>query len=355
MNLDSILEIIPHNRLARPRDTTKYNVANTLSFRLASKMMLSSKQDRVNTNYGGNRQNIEKMMRELWLADLGYLLCQVDQAGAEALIVAYLCRNAKYRMLFNCGIKPHTYLALKLFKEIWYKHFDQSKVVMACELPIPLLSKQEWWPALEKIIKGSDNWPDNERYYHFAKKTIHASSYGMFPPTFRLQMLKESGGIINLSLEDATKYITGFHLEFPEIKEWHYRVLRQVEETGQLRNLFDFPYNVTYKVNNNDFKDLISWIPQSTVACITRQAFVKLQQYIELNNRDWHLLHDTHDSYLAQAPEKEIGELKQKMLELIQIELTSPFDNSKFRMKAEAAVGKRWAPYKKDKCEEGLK
>jgi DNA polymerase I-like protein with 3'-5' exonuclease and polymerase domains len=341
--------------LDKPRDTTKYNISGSDTFRLASRMLLQSKQKRDNTNFGGNRQNLEKSLRKVWLADEGYLLAQADQSGAEALIVAYLCKPAKYRTLFQVGIKPHTYIALKLFKEEWVKHFDPVNVVMACNMLITDLVKQSWWKELENIIKSSDNWSANKRYYHFAKKTVHAGSYGMHAPTFILQMLKESGGEIKLTLEQGKKFLQAFHNEFPEIQEWHNRIFNQVKTKHILRNLFGFPYNITYVVNDSDFKDLIAWIPQSTVACITRQAFCRLHEYIAENKLSWHILHDTHDSYLAEAPKPEINKLKSKMQEFMQIELISPFDNSKFRMKSEVQVGKNWSPYKESLNEDGLR
>jgi hypothetical protein len=652
-----------HNLLNKPRDTTSWVIGGTDSFRLSSREFLASRQDYPGRNIGGARQNIEKSMRKVWQADDGYLLCQIDQSGAEALIVAYLCRDAKYRSLFKNGIKPHLYLGLKLFPYVWKKEMPdkEKEIEEALVVPIPQLPLLPIWKPLSAMIADSDNWESNRRYYHFSKKTIHcvdeqtevltnegwvsvseipknimvcakdgamffddvswnygdysgemihfketyldqfvtprhiiplvssdktlklraadtlvnykggrvptsgnyiggnsditedearliaaiqadgsyvfnkiifhlrkdrkvdrldyllksigikfeyqlqivdkttvdayfkfdkpprltpfltfdklfkyqllnlnrnalnafiseihkwdgtvnytdsgkrqesycskykrnldiiktllhlsnrrgticpytedvfemtlntkrtlsrlnwkgpaktvnftgkvycpttstgmflirrnghisitgnSGSYGMRENTFRQGLLKESGGTINLTHEQASKFLMGFHMEFPEIQQWHIRVFEQAKRTKQLRNLLGFPYNITDFVDQNDFKDLIAWTAQSTVACITRQCFVRTQHYIEQNNKQWHLLGDCHDSVLAEAPENEVLELAKVMKEYMEIELTSPLDGSKFRMRSGISIGKNWSPYKEHKNPDGLK
>lgn len=344
-----------HKFLNSPRDTSAWIISGTTTYRLGCRMLMSNRRkDLPNTNIGGNRANIEKSMREVWQADDGYLLCQVDQEGAEALIVSYLCRNAKYRSLFLNNIKPHTYLGLKLFKARWKQDFLEKTIDDLCVTPIPELNNTKDFKLVAEMIKDSDKWKPKERYYHFAKKTIHAGSYGMMGNTFRLQMLKESGGLINLTSQEADAFLMGFHTEFPEIREWHHRVYEAAKIKKVLRNLFGFPYNITDFVNEHDYKDLIAWVPQSTVACITRQAYINLQEYIELNKKQWHLLNDNHDSYMAEAPKEEIFECAKVMKSFLEIELKSPFDGSLFRMKAEASFGTNWGPAKESNLE-GLK
>jgi hypothetical protein len=336
-----------HSKLGKPRDTGQYIIPGTDSFRLSCRMLFQSKLKTPFNNYGGNRQNIEKSMREIWIADEGYTFVQVDQSGAEALIVAYLCRPAKYRSLFQNGVKPHTYLAMKLFWKEWVAEgFAEKDILTALATPIPELKNLPFWKALEKMIKDSDNWPSHKRYYHMSKKTIHARSYQMKAPTFRLSTLLESGGKIVLTLEKADAFLTGFDKEFPEIPEWHSKTYQTALTKKQLRNLFDFPLNITGFVDKDDFKDLIAWVPQSTVACITRQAYIKLQGYIEHEKLDWHLMADTHDSYMCMVPDVEVKDAARIMKQFIEVELESPYDKTLFRMKSEAQAGKNWSPRK---------
>src|SRR5690242_10436940 len=95
------------------RNTTQYKIAGTKTFRLSSSKALR--------RWGGNLQNIEKSMREIYEPDPGKIFVQVDQSGAEALITAYCCEDGQYRELFKNGIKPHSYLGMHLFKDVWPK------------------------------------------------------------------------------------------------------------------------------------------------------------------------------------------------------------------------------------------
>lgn len=345
--------------LSLPRDTCQMYVSGTDTFRRGHRALISSNLDSPYSNFGGNRANLAKEVRVIWKASEGYKLCNVDQSGAEALIVAHLCRDGKYRSLFKHGLKPHAYLALKLFREQWHEYFDKDKVELACKTPIEGLKHLPFWQELVKIIMDSDNWDSNKRYYHFAKKTIHAGSYGMRENTFIIQMLKESEGDIVLSKTEGKRFLTGFHQEFPEIVEWHFRVFGHIKKHKQLRNLFGHPFNITSYIPQDieQCKDYIAWQPQSTVAEITRTAFISLYNYIKQTPKTtWHpAMIDNHDSYLAEAPKEEIMDLAKVMKQFIEIEFTSPFDGSKFRMKSGVSVGKNWGGYKEGKNEDGLK
>lgn len=341
--------------LDKPRDTGQYLINGAYTFRLSCRKILSNDLDTPYNNFGGNRQNLEKGMRKVWIADKGYTFLQCDQSGADALIVAHLCKSAKYRSLFIYGIKPHVYMALKLFPAVWVKHFGADKIAQALLTPIPELKSLPFWKELETLIKSSDNWSANERYYFFAKKVIHSSSYGMRENTFRMDLLKESGGTISISHKDATNYLIKFHQEFPEIREWHNRLFREAQKNKVIRNLFGHPYYITKFFNEDNFKDIIAWAPQSTVADINRQAFIRLQEHIEKENKNWHILADTHDSIMQEVPDNDVMEGAKLMKSLVEIELTSPVDGVKFRMKSEVQYGKNWSSYKENKNENGLK
>lgn len=70
------------------RSSCTYKISGTKTFRLSSSKILG--------HWGENLQNKEKGMRVMYIPDDGKIFVQVDQSGAEALIVAYLCRNANF-------------------------------------------------------------------------------------------------------------------------------------------------------------------------------------------------------------------------------------------------------------------
>lgn len=317
-------------------------------------------------------------MRKIYYADDGKLLSQVDQSGAEALIVAYLCKPGRYRELFENNVKPHVFVAMNVFLDKWRILCKDINVDDFAETPISQLKKKRGWDILDKIIKESDNWKPSERYYFIAKMIVHASSYGMKGGTFQLNVLEKSRGQIVLSRAQSDKFLNGFHSIFPEITDWQRDTVRFIKDYKVLYNLFGYPRELTGFFDEFDAKDWIAWCPQSTVGCITHIEITQEQIYIDTCNRintvhavgklptpvvealdtfgaaaaDWDILGNNHDSSCSQAPEHDIMRLAKVKHHLMCQELTSP-RGEKFRMRAEAQIGRNWGP-KKDTNPDGL-
>lgn len=336
------------NLLDSPRDSSQLLAHGAKTFRLSSKMILGK--------WGGNRQNTEKSMRRIYLCDKGYTGIQRDQSGAEALVVAYTAERGKYRQLFENKIKPHTFVALHAFKKVWLEKFSDPNTVEAALLcDIPDIPKLDRWKELATFIASSDNWDLNERYYYMGKKTVHSSNYGARENMLINSILVDSGGRLILTKQEAVKLLTTYHTLFPEIMRWHCWVQNQITKKAVIRNLFGFPYNYTlYNGRDMDFKSVYSWGPQSTVATITNIALTELQDYIEDEHKQWHLLTTTHDSIFFQVPDAEVEEGLEVSRRFIEKELVGT-DGTRFTMKSEASIGRNWAPYKKDSNPEGLK
>lgn len=343
-----------HSQLDSPRDTGQYIIAGPVTYRRSCRQILGGNIDTEYNNFGGNRQNINKDMRRIYIADTGYKLIQRDQGGADALVVAYLCKAGKLRALFENGIKPHIYNALNLVPEVWKTKFKPDYIDVALRTEIKDLKKLEFWKPLAELIKSSDDWPSNQRYYYFGKKVLHSGNYGMHGKRFRLDLLAESGGTVVISKQQADKFLMTYHNTMPEIHQWHFQTFQIAKKTNQLRNLFGFPLNITWFVAEDDMKDLYAWVPQSTVACITAKAEIDLQDYIEQNNKNWHILAETHDSYLVEAPDNDVEECNHIMKQCLEQELTAP-DGTKFRMGSSGAIGSNWSPYKASTNPLGLK
>ena len=102
------------------RFTTSMNPAGTKTMRNSSSSLLGGlkktykleggKQITGKVGWGSNVQNITKSLRRFFIPDEGKILVNVDQAGAEALIVAYLTKEGKYRKLFHHNVKPHSFI-----------------------------------------------------------------------------------------------------------------------------------------------------------------------------------------------------------------------------------------------------
>ena len=342
-----------HNKLDSPRDTSHWIISGTNTFRLGSRKILSSLHDTPFINFGGNRQNVEGGMRQIYEADKGYKLVSRDQSGAEALIVAYLGKPGQNRQLFEYNINPHAFLALHLFTEQFKKKFDEKYINVAINTKIPELGNLPFWKDLISLIKSSDNWPPRERYYFMSKKIRHAASYGMAANKGRMAILEESGGTIVLSKQEFEYYLMFFHKTFPEIHQWQSKTYEQVKKHKELRNLFGHPFKFTGYIDDDDIRDAYAFVPQSTVATATNIAITETQEIIEKEKLDYHILNNGHDSILAQAPDndKDIKYCSLLLKNGLEREYISPIDKCKFRMRSSLKVGYNWANYDPDNPE----
>lgn len=312
------------------RFTTNWKLSGANTFRLSSTKLFE--------RFGGNAQNPSREFAKCIIPDEGKCFIQADQAGAEALIVSYLVKHANYRELFLQGIKPHTWMAMHIFKESW-KREGHARVDELVTLPIKELKNRDEWHKLAKVIKDSDE--ENHRYY-IGKKSIHSFSYRMRPPTFILDVLKESEGELNLSLRLATEIYQMHQLLFPEIHfEWHRELDETLKKTRTLRNLFGFPRYFGGPFTDKFFREATAFIPQSTVGTITNIAFTKLQKLIESNPKEyseWDVLNNKHDSVLIQVPIKDKEIAGKTLKSLIEQDLVSP-RGEQFKMKSEVSIG----------------
>lgn len=327
-----------------PRNTCGWGLAVTNTLRLASRKLFK---------YGTNLQNPSARICEIYIPDAGYKFGQVDQAGAEAKVVAYLCRHGNLRDLFISGIKPHVFVAMHVFADLWEKSVlgpigDSIKPYINCSVPV--LNSLPNFRLLNKAIKNS------EREYYVGKKLCHSCNYGVGWSTFQDTVMKDSENTVCLSNDEAKYYHGMYHDIFPEIQEWHHRVKQEVLETKMLRNLFGYPRQFTQGLSYAFWKEWYAFVPQSTVATITNIATVEMQQHIEDKKLDWHLLNNKHDSFLCEFPDS-VADEHAWVLEarkLIEKDLVAP-DGTPFKMGSEAHTGFNWGKYNEEENPNGLR
>lgn len=360
-----------------------YKLGGPKTFRRSSTKILA--------RWGNNLQNVEKSGRALYIPDGPFMehtgkckywletgdisvftqenlnklrvMIQSDQSGAEDLVVSYDTDAAASRDCYIYGIKKHCYVAMRLFDYVWKNKLKESggliedfNIEELCNTPIKDIKQNPFWHDLNVLLKKSDEWIPSERYYYFAKQTVHSSNYGIEANTFRMNVLEKSNGKVVIPMNEARRFLETYRSLFPEIPERNRRVERQVRECRILFNHFGHPYQITdYNLSDSKMKEYFAWTPQSTVGEITRIAFTNLQNWIWDNNKQWDVLQDNHDSYLAQCPLQDVRECRDKMKEFMNIELISPVDNKKYRMKSEQNIGFNWSPYKEGKNVLGLR
>lgn len=312
----------PYN--VAPRYTGAFRCAGTRSFRLASGKFF---------DFGGNVQNPVKPLLQCLEARAGYSFLQPDQSGAEALIVAYLCRPGRYRALFRAGIKPHVFLALHIFRRAeWFIGLPLTSKEYLEELDPEKLARLPGWKELDKRIKNSDY--DPARPYFCGKRVAHARAYKMGWFTFMINLLKDTHGELVIDAKEAKRLLAVYDELFPEVLEWQQEIINEVRENRVLCNLFGFPREFNRIFTDGYEREAISFKPQSTVGCITHEAVIKVTRWPALNNK--------HDSALWEVRDEEIPEAAPIIGNAMKIELTGR-DGVKFRMGSSLKIGKNWA------------
>lgn len=306
---------------------SSYKPAGTNSFRLSSGQFLG--------RYGANLQNPDKEALDIYVAPEGCSFVQPDQSGAEALVVAHLAPPGNYRTLFNVGIKPHTFVAMHIFIEqnqsIW--PLDGQTPAFWKALTPEELAAQPGWKALDKAIK------DSGKPYKIGKMICHASSYRMGPRTFQLQALKQSGGELVLSFHDCEVFLNFFKKLFPEIVQWQDEIEITVKRDRKLINLFGYPRRFERMFTDSYIRECISWIPQSTVGCITHRAVRKYNSNIPDDATP--AVNNKHDSFLAIAKDERAEDVAKFMSSCMAAKLVGR-DGIEFVMKSEFKIGKTW-------------
>lgn len=335
------------------RTTTLLKIAGPKTFRLASTKLFYFNEDQP--GFGGNVQNIEKSDRKKYEADEGKLLCQTDQSGADAKIVACLMPKGNVlRTLFDNGIKIHNYLGVT-FPEQWESQFPEVRSFK--DIPIPELKLHPRWDEFVKAVAASDDNPSPTRYYYHYKKVGHSGNYGALGGTLQEFILLDSQGTVRLTRKQAEAYVAGYHALIPEIRNnFHKYIEYCYTTTGRLHTMQGYPIELTQKVFPTQYNKLYDKVPQATVAIITHLAATKFQEFVEEHKLQWDLLSNTHDSYLCQAPgyfdssgnpQGEVLECGKLMRQFIEEQtMTNQYEET-FNMRAESQVGRNWSPFKK--------
>lgn len=305
---------------------TGFKLHGTKSFRRSASKLLGQ--------YGGNAQNPPPALcRCIVPSAPDRSFVQPDQSGAESLIVAMEAGNGLYRRILEAGIKQHSYIALHAFIDEFRGSFDRSRY-WKCD-PYTLRGYPEW-KELNGAIKSSGS------RYDLGKMTNHARAYRMRWPTFQIKVLTDTDGKVVLSNEEAKDFLNLWDDLFPEVLLWQALIEAQVRKHRRLENLFGFPREFYGRMNDELIREAISWIPQSTVGCITLDAECELVDYAEEHGKhDWWFLNDKHDSFLAEVPDRDVEECSDVMRKLIEVDLVSSH-GEKFKMKSGVSIGKNW-------------
>ena len=332
------------NKWKESRTTCSYAIAGTTTFRLGSKTLLKF-GTKKSSGFGTNMQNWGKANRACIIPDSGKILFQVDQSGAEAMMVAYLSRRGNYQLLMEEGIKSHVFVAMHLFASHWATLLDLPSLEDYLNAPVTSLRSLPLWKDLDTLIKASG------LKYATAKMVCHASNYDMKARTFQMQALVKSNNQLVLTINECNKLLETYHALFPEIRgSYHTWTRGKIKMDRILENLYGFPRVFNGHLDDTLFKEAYAFRPQSTSGCLSHSVFNKTQARIE--SGEWEgvdILQNGHDSIMGQCKEGMEKVVTEGIME--DFNVTFKGLEREFTMKSEAGVGYNWKPKSEDNPE----
>lgn len=324
------------------RTTCSYAIAGTTTLRLASRTLLKFR-NRKDTGWGTNMQNWGKANRECIIADPGKVLFQVDQSGAEAMMVAYLSRRGNFQLLMEAGIKSHVFVAIHLFPSHWAELLGLSDLRAFTGAKVTELRGLPQWNELDKLIRASG------LKYATAKMVCHAANYDMKAPTFQTQALVKSDNQLVLTIKECNFLLNTYHAVLPEIRSSYHTWTRgKLRKDRTLVNLWGHPRHFYGPFDHSMDKEGYAFRPQSSSGVLSHKVLCAVQSNIEGARRGgglWEgvdVLQNGHDSIMGQAPEGKVKDVVRAIMPLFNV--TFQGLDGPFTMKSEAGIGYNWKP-----------
>jgi DNA polymerase I len=241
-------------------------------------------------------------VRKFFIPDPGYILFDVDLAGADAQIVAWEAKDEKLKQAFRDhaagkGPKVHCVNAKAIFGNL-------------------------------AGVEGTQ-----EPYYGRAKAGVHLTNYG--------GKAKTCAAALSVSVPAAEHFQRTWFTLHPEIREWQEAVQHSLDTTRSVRNPFGF-VRTYFERMENLLPAALAWIPQSSVALIIDTAYCTISETLP----EVEILLQVHDSLVGQVPVSRWHILKPEIYKALQVVV--PYDDPLIIPTGLKTSQKSWGEAKKE-------
>jgi hypothetical protein len=261
---------------------------------------------------------VEKWVKDIFVAGEGHTFWERDFSGIEAVLVGYFAGAKNYVRLAKTDV--HSFYTAYALNAL-------DGRVSANDLP-DLSWDDNRLRARLADIKKEFKADRNNLYKHL----VHGANYLQTPVGAQAHIFKSTGRAFDVAL---IRKVMGVYFElFPEIGQWHRDLCNRVDGTKRretdgtdapdpwtlgvcyARNPFGYVhhfYNVLdwekidgkwYSSFGEDAKRLVSFLPQSTAAAIIKSAAKRIWNEYPWVGLSLRLL--IHDSILGEAPDGDI-------------------------------------------------
>lgn len=301
------------------RMRTQFNIAGTVSGRFASSI--------TDFGTGTNLQNVTEALRSVFVADPGYMFCNLDLEQGDSRNVGALC--------WNYLVEEHGEAFAGRYLDACESGDLHTTVTKMAYHNLP------WGSAPDKVVA------ETIAHRHFthrflSKKLGHGSNYLATPPT----MAKHA----RIPQKIAEEFQRDYFGAFPCIPEWHKKVFWALENLaflespfGRRRFFFGRPKEGATR------REAVAHVPQSMTGDEINQGILQIWRANKVQ-----LLLQVHDSILFQFPETMKDEIVPWALETLKVPLRLA-RGREFVVPTEAKVGWNWGDYNENENVDGLK
>jgi len=260
------------------RIRTAYNIAGTTTGRFSSSFS--------EFGTGGNLQNIEEFLRQIFIADDGMKLANFDAEQGESRIIGAIEWN-----LFHDG----KYLDTCEMGDL------HTQVAIMCEPKLP------WTGDPDKDRKLAE-----QPYYRhhdlrkLCKSIGHGSNYGGKPQTLN--------SMYKIDIPAIAAFQAKYFKLFPAHQRWHNWVEEQIKAhgklvtlTGRLRHFFG------RRDDDKVIRQALDYDPQGSLSDIVNRGMINVWKADICQ-----LLMQNHDSIVVQYPQEKEDEIVPKIIKLLE-------------------------------------
>ena len=217
---------------------------------------------------GGNMQNLPPIMKKHMLADIGYLLYEVDLSQAEDRAIAYIAPEPNKQKAYESGIDPHCQTAALIFNKAPHLISD---VPGSSSLGGGLFSERAW-----------------------GKRANHALNYGLGANKFSL--------MYEIPLAEAKFIWEKYHQAYRGLDQYYAWVKNQLQQDRTLITPYGRRRRFLDRWGDELFKAAYAFLPQSTIGDHLNLYGLIPLYYEQDKFKHVELLNQVHDSVVFQIP-----------------------------------------------------
>lgn len=282
---------------------------------------------------GMNMQNLPLQFKRFLVPDPGMVFIEIDLAGAEWVVVAYLAQDPNMIRVVETGADPHVATAEMMFGVPAEVIVRENKLIGHETDPVRITKLRAQVPEVHQ----ASFLPRTMSLRQAAKKANHGLNYDEGPRMFAFTN--------EIAEFEAKRLIDLYHRAYPNIRSrFHAHVQELMRTSRTIVNAFGRKRRFIGAYGPELLKAAYAHEPQSTVSDNLNIGMCNAYEDRSPLLSDCELLAQVHDSLLAQAPAGDPERLAEVILTLKQhMRLPITVHGRTFYLKTDVKLGMNWA------------